>query len=642
MSGRGARAATGGIDQPKVGWGGLSMFASGTAIAFLVIFNRPGNGMTLIGIRFAPRAGFAGLVVAIFLTGFAKVEGALINAASTSFADVSSAVASAVDGDTVVIPAGKASWTQTLNITKGITLRGANINATDDLTIILDNIVITNGAAPIVSAELSPTQSFRVSGITFRVGSRTTEPTNGAALRLTDSPTQTAPCTSMRIDHCHFDGLNQMGLRITGWFYGVIDHCQWDTATSGNIFSMTISAPTWGGGTQVLGNRSWADPSYWGSEKFVFVEDCTFNNNATAVTSGCWDADNGGRYVCRYNTFKNTWPGQHGTESGAYRGGRAFEIYNNTMDYPSVILSGNLRRSGTDLVYNNTITGLTNPHIMNLTAYREDGSSWLVGGASGTNSWDVNDTTDHTGNGFGGGPSGLYASGTASSGTDSTALTVSGTPWTANQWVGYMVTNLNQLDSRGFKVCSFVTSNTSNTMSFSFNGTGTQLKFKAGDAWQLRRVTVALDQPGRGQGDLCAFNSNGQFYNTTTGGATSPHELLEPVYCWNNKVNGTMNAAAATVNSTVPTVKENREFYNYAAPVGGAQTVGVGSGTLANRPTTCTPGVAYWATDQNTLYIATATNTWSVYYKPYVYPHPLVSGAPVPPSAPTNLHVVMP
>ena len=75
---------------------------------------------------------------------------------------------------------------------------------------------------------------------------------------------------------------------------------------------------------------------------------------------------------------------------------------------------------------------------------------------------------------------------------------------------------------------------------------------------------------------------------------------------------------------------------------------GVTAGTLANRPATCTTGQGYWATDQSTtgltgmvgvdpatpidgtLYKCTATNTWTSYYKPYTFPHPLTK-KPQPP-----------
>jgi hypothetical protein len=80
-------------------------------------------------------------------------------------------------------------------------------------------------------------------------------------------------------------------------------------------------------------------------------------------------------------------------------------------------------------------------------------------------------------------------------------------------------------------------------------------------------------------------------------------------------------------------------------------TTGVGFGPLSERPSSCTTfaatgvdapdagrsGVGYWATDApNTnwnksngsgndggLYICTATNTWTLRYTPYEYPHPL-------------------
>lgn len=72
-------------------------------------------------------------------------------------------------------------------------------------------------------------------------------------------------------------------------------------------------------------------------------------------------------------------------------------------------------------------------------------------------------------------------------------------------------------------------------------------------------------------------------------------------------------------------------------------------GTLANMPSTCTVNQGYLATDQGSwnqsksggqgvLYKCTATNTWTLYYTPYTYPHPLIAGGSTP-SAPTQLQI---
>jgi hypothetical protein len=621
--------------------------------------------------KFAPRSCFAALVVGILSTILGPVEAGIVNAHSASLNDVSSAVASAVDGDIVMIPAGTASWTQTLTVTKRISIIGATAVAGDydhqpmaatDLTVIQDNIVLTgNAVGKIIEATISPASSpvhvFRVSGITFQVGTETAHPGDGsAAIALLSSSTQTAAADHIRIDHCNFDRLRQKAFFINGWCYPVIDHCIYNTKTTGNVFFASVQFPTWGGNTQVIGNGSWAEPSYWGSEKFVFFEDNTINNNATAITSGCIDNGNGGRYVFRKNIMKNTWPYTHGTETGGYRGGRAIEVYENDFNYPTVTLASSLRRSGTSLAWGNVITATNyGNHFINCTVYRENGSGWLVGDANGANIWDKNDTSDQTGNGYGGSTRGLYASGTATTGSGLKKLVVSGTPWTSKDWTGYMATNLDQVDPKGFHPSSFpITQSSGNTMTFSTNGSSTDLNFQVGNRYEIRKVLVALDQPGRGVSDMCSGESVGNFHNVTTGIDGWPHNALEPVYVWNNSLNGTMNHSTATVGGAGSTsVFENRDYYNFNTSwsPGKALTTGIASGLLANRPTQCTPGtdvatngsgpgVGYWATDEQRLYVCTAPNTWSLYYTPYVYPHPLVSGVPAAPAAPANLRIV--
>jgi hypothetical protein len=145
---------------------------------------------------------------------------------------------------------------------------------------------------------------------------------------------------------------------------------------------------------------------------------------------------------------------------------------------------------------------------------------------------------------------------------------------------------------------------------------------------------------------------------------------LKPVYSFMNT-----NAAGTRVDMVLNSggnapgqFSPNRDYYNAVSanaqtsptsPFNG--TSGVGFGTLANRPTTCTPtpqaadagngGVGYWATDQGTwfnggpggvLYRCSATNTWTLAYTPYRYPHPLQGGGGTtltPPAPPTNLQV---
>jgi hypothetical protein len=136
----------------------------------------------------------------------------------------------------------------------------------------------------------------------------------------------------------------------------------------------------------------------------------------------------------------------------------------------------------------------------------------------------------------------------------------------------------------------------------------------------------------------------------------APVQQKFAAYMWRNIESGAemsfvWNCVGTATQCTRQQTKHivlNRNVFGYSASFNG--TVGVGEGSLANRPSTCSVGVGYWATDQGEwnsrnpgadgqLYTCTATNTWSLTYTPYAYPHPLQSsaGGAKGPEPPTNL-----
>ncbi len=136
-------------------------------------------------------------------------------------------------------------------------------------------------------------------------------------------------------------------------------------------------------------------------------------------------------------------------------------------------------------------------------------------------------------------------------------------------------------------------------------------------------------------------------------------------YTWGNKKNLTTalsglsvyeNCSTSCVSSTcsihadcryngagVSSLLHNTQYWNYVTGYDGSS--GMGCGTLANRPATCTEGTGYWATNQScsdltgmvgidpatpisgTLYIC-GSNNWvdATTYTPYDFPHPLAGG----------------
>jgi len=142
-----------------------------------------------------------------------------------------------------------------------------------------------------------------------------------------------------------------------------------------------------------------------------------------------------------------------------------------------------------------------------------------------------------------------------------------------------------------------------------------------------------IDQVGRGKGDIVTGKDWPNLLNTATGTIAWPHQASEPVYVWNNTFNTVGYSSDAFWANADSVSVENRDYYlqlpNVKEPAKFNGTAGIGQGPLSGRPGTCTPFVGYWATDQKTLYQCTAANTWTAFYTPFTYPHPLTK-APSP------------
>jgi hypothetical protein len=465
---------------------------------------------------------------------FGQVKGAVLSARSASLSDVSAAVASAKDGDTVEVPAGTASWPATLTIAKAITLQGAG----EDRTVILDDLP-KNGSNVIIQA--SRGKFYRLTGFDFRSGDRATKSMKGCVLVV-------GTCKAVRIDHCRFNRVHNRCIFLRNAICGVIDHCTFITNTGGAI---TIFHDAWDG--KSWGDGSWATPIEWGGPSAIYIEDNDFSSDNSTHLHGIMDEYAGARFVFRYNTVKNGVIASHGTGStGRNRGVRQWEIYNNRFTFDPAT-SGNAMhlRGGTGVVFDNTVVGIS--EFLTLHTYRYHTAFPRWSGSDGTCNWDLNDDKIYT-SGTAGNGSGIGRNGAGGK------LVVPNAGWLANQWVAYTVRNLDGLsniqpsNSKGAGPGPFfsaVVANTSDTILLEAGSQQPNKIFAPGDHFEIRKVRQSLDMIGASTGDLLS------------GKAPTPRWLnqqIEPVYIWNNNFDGRANAGVATAPDTP--IKEGVHFIN--------------------------------------------------------------------------------
>jgi hypothetical protein len=473
-----------------------------------------------------------------------------------------------------------------------------------------------------MSISMSPGKYLRITGLTIIDGSGTNAGTTtngimniggnvqGSSCTWT-TPAVTGPC--FRFDHNHFKNPQLVDMVIYGWVYGVIDHNIFDLfygPTNGVRFNMG----GYNNEASIFGDGSWNDVENFGSGNFMFMENNTFNwTNATpgSGTGFINDCSSAGRFVIRNNTMNGLLQIQTHPIGGDFRGCRAYEVYNNFGNTfndqqgssPASFPTFYGPRMGDGMVWGNNVSNYSG--IFN-TFVDRDGSN---------------------GHCYQNPPQGF---GQVSGNTLCTLL--GGCTCGSNP-----VSNWDQNGTNGY---------------------------------------ASLDQMGRGKGDLltgqhctaaqvsagtCACGQNGK-YDSTLGACTTvngsyPRQALSPTYIWGNAQGTGIGSYAVSQDTFL--VQENREFYcelpnvSEAPAFNGTAGMGCGAGATAGsvtatcahplaRPATCTPnpnspstydggrapGVGYWndenASPASTLYVCTASNTWTQYYQPYTYPHPLV------------------
>jgi len=540
--------------------------------------------------------------------------------------------------------------TANLSATSGLTWNPAGANAQilgqgytsatggGDVITITDNNTDGN---PLFNIYYDPGGNTRIAGLTFEGGTGTVK---SVGLIAPHGP------TTMRVDHMHFDmttystedpkgnKLIFFGDRI----YGVMDHNILDLYGGSALYFIN------GIGPDGMGNTSWASDTDFGESNFFFIENNVFNGHQSGNRSRMSDSYGGSRIVVRFNELNGTsGPETHATgHSGDDRGLRATESYYNTFSLMAGQVEGasydlHDASSGTHLIWGNTVDtdALKNGVIFNVTrknyltyAQSPPTTGWGFCGptpvASGTVNVSGTAVTRASGSNFDTGwpsGSGIIIVGAACDGTG-----------TAHFSDG--PTSSCEISSVG--------STTALTLTESA-GTLTGAAYYVASSWDQNSGSTGyacIDQPGRGKGELLT----GYFptkVNSEQGNTIAwPNQALEPVYVIANSFTPASGEGGSWyVDNSGGRIVADRDYYEQASgvqtnattPFNG--TTKAGWGTIANRPTTCTAGVAYLATDegswntsgsggQGLIYKCTATDTWTLFVTPYTYPHPLVGG----------------
>jgi len=634
--------------------------------------------------RALARAG-SGLVMFVLLfASLCRAQGTY-TAASSAESDVIAVINgpahTAVNGDVIQIPCSgtqSVTWTSALTVTANITITalGAAPNTgtstfgsgTNCLTIRDD---VASGALFTVHLTYASANNvFTLQDMNIDPFTSTTPLTYPISVSGTCS---SSGCPNIRIANIilgnavqwneNGNGNGSAWMIVTDNVFGVLDHITLPTGSQVDFADPENSAYL---GIGAYGDNSWTAPDSFGGANNLYLENNSIYVNTEAVVD-CEEAPIGGavggcRYVARYNHVTLSASlggfGNHGLDTdGRPRSGREIEVYGNTVT--CILNSCGVfvgTRGGTQIVFGNTLSYTGTGFFDNFTAlvvYRTGFTAAGGWGACGNTSSGSTQGPFDTNDGI------TYYSGTTTSGSGLT-MNDATKSWTINQLVPagapYSVFDITQ------NFVAEIASNTATSITIRGGIPEQTNAFTVGDSYQIRRAMICADQGGRGAG-LLLQGSSPVLQSTGTPGAVN--ETLDPTYEWSDSETIPVRLNANIYADTGKLIA-NRDYYtdnwfpgltgpkaqtSATAPFNGTTTCnagsgnytcGVGFGTVANRPASCTNQVGYFATDvgsQGTLYQCQDAN-WVTYYTPYTYPHPLTTGTSTTsetPNPPTDL-----